>query len=172
MPKLSDRIIKSKIKRAIHRPVTKLEYWYSNRFKPWLELWLRRTVMLLMVAAMVYIIHLFITQNPNLQDRIYQARAEEIVMGEGPEPPPPILTKIAKCESGNTQYDKDGKVLKGRVDSMDTGKYQISKRYWSDEAQRQGYNIDTEEGNEAMAKWILNNRGTVDWSASQRCWNR
>lgn len=85
----------------------------------------------------------------------------------------PILQKIGKCESGNTHYDKNGQVLmrSNTNKSVDVGKYQINS-VWFAKATELGLDITKEADNEKMAKWIYENKGTGDWSASQGCWKK
>ena len=85
---------------------------------------------------------------------------------------PPILKKIFECESGGKHYDKNGKVIKGKVDSDDTGVAQINLRYHGKEAKRLGYDLMTEKGNIGYAKYLLENFGTKFWSASAKCWSK
>lgn len=83
---------------------------------------------------------------------------------------PPILKKIFDCESGGKHYDKNGKVIRGKVDRDDTGIAQINLRYHGVEAKRLGYDLMTEKGNIGYAKYLLENFGTKFWSASAKCW--
>ena len=85
-------------------------------------------------------------------------------------PVPAILEKIAYCESHNRQFDKNGSVLHGEIDPHDIGKYQINLRYWGVEAKKLGYDLTTEEGNEAMAVELYNRFSTDPWSRSESCW--
>ena len=85
---------------------------------------------------------------------------------------PPILQRIAHCESGNKQFDSKGRVVRGTITSADTGKFQINKVIWGTQAKKLGYDLEILEGNEAMAVWIFENRGSVPWRASSFCWNR
>lgn len=78
---------------------------------------------------------------------------------------PPVLKRIAKCESGNNQKAK-------HINPDDVGYYGINRPTWGAKAHELGYNIDTREGNEKMAKYIYAQRGTVDWKYSQKCWNK
>lgn len=88
------------------------------------------------------------------------------------------LVKICACESGNgtpgsaRQFYEDGSVVRGKVDPLDTGKCQISKRYWLDMSDKLGYDIETDEGNTLMANWIYDNYGTEPWKWSKSCWNK
>lgn len=90
----------------------------------------------------------------------------------------PELEKICACESGNgtpgtaRQFYEDGSVVRGKVDPLDTGKCQISKRYWLDMSDKLGYDIETDEGNTLMANWIYDNYGTEPWKWSKSCWNK
>jgi hypothetical protein len=83
--------------------------------------------------------------------------------------PPEILQKIAECESGGRHFDKNGEVIKG-VNIEDVGKYQINTKYWAKEAQKLGYDLHTEEGNEAMAHELYRRYGTKPWRWSKKCW--
>lgn len=100
---------------------------------------------------------------------------------------PPVLLRIAQCESTGSHYCTAdlvaaklcpkgmlGQVLvRGNKNrSVDVGKYQLNVDTWGSIATSQGFNIYTEDGNEGMAKWIYENRGTADWEASRKCWYR
>lgn len=100
---------------------------------------------------------------------------------------PPVLVRIAHCESTGSHYCTAdlvaaklcpkgmlGQVLvRGNNNrSVDVGKYQLNVDTWGAIATANGYNIYTEEGNENMARWIYENRGTTDWEASRKCWRR
>lgn len=85
---------------------------------------------------------------------------------------PKILQEIARCESGNRQFDENGNVIKGYVNSKDIGKYQINEYYWGAEAKELGYDIYTEEGNTLMALYIYNTKGTQPWLWSKKCWSQ
>lgn len=84
-----------------------------------------------------------------------------------------VLQRIAKCESP-TGHWKDGQVALGANTnhSVDIGKYQINNYAWGKKATELGLNLMVEKDNEEMANWIYVNRGTGDWSASFKCWNR
>ena len=99
-----------------------------------------------------------------------------VVADSGPvvaEPPlPPILQKIAACESRNTHYDRDGRVLRGKQNPQDVGKYQINTAVWGTVAAQQGYDLYDERGNEQMARYLLTHYGSVPWRHSAACWVR
>ena len=84
---------------------------------------------------------------------------------------PPILHRIAVCESGNKQFNSDGSVVRGKKDKNDVGRFQISLTHYGYEAMRQNLNLLKEEENEKMALWIYANKGTDEWSPSKACWN-
>lgn len=85
----------------------------------------------------------------------------------------PVLDRIAKCESGGSQTAKDGQVVihVNTNGTWDIGKYQINSIHGAD-ATKRGFNLYTEEGNTAYAKYMYANLGTGDWSSSQGCWKR
>lgn len=86
---------------------------------------------------------------------------------------PPVLERIAKCESGGKHFDKNGQVLmrSNTNKSVDVGKFQINS-IWFAKATEMGLDITKEADNEKMAEWIYENKGTSDWSASFKCWSR
>lgn len=86
----------------------------------------------------------------------------------------PILERIAKCESPNGHYDKNGQVSlnANNNQSVDIGKYQINNRAWGKKATELGLNLFIEKDNEAMATYIYHTRGTEDWYSSKACWQK
>jgi hypothetical protein len=85
---------------------------------------------------------------------------------------PPILRKIALCESQNTHYDRQGNVLRGTVNPYDVGKYQINTAVWGTVATQLGYDLYDEQGNEQMALYLLHHYGSMPWQQSAKCWVR
>lgn len=93
----------------------------------------------------------------------------------------PVLDRIADCESGSGkpgsghQFTTSGDVVtnSNQNGTVDVGKYQINlNAAHVREMAKLGFNPLTEEGNEAYAHFLYANRGTTDWSSSQRCWSR
>lgn len=85
---------------------------------------------------------------------------------------PPIFKTIARCESGGTQYHKNGSVVRGAVNHNDIGKYQINLTIWGKTARSLGHNVFTEEGNEAMALELYRRHGLQPWYLSRPCWGK
>ena len=84
----------------------------------------------------------------------------------------PILVEIARCESTFAQFDKDGNVIRGKVNSQDVGVMQINEKYHSDTAKVLGLDLHTIEGNVKYAKHLYEEQGTAPWSASKPCWGK
>ena len=82
----------------------------------------------------------------------------------------PILYDIARCESTFAQFDKDGKVVRGRVNNADVGVMQINEKFHADSATKLGYDLYTMEGNVAYAKHLYREQGAAPWKASSKCW--
>ncbi len=80
---------------------------------------------------------------------------------------PPVMISIARCESGQRQYNSSGSVLVSRT--HDHGVYQINVS-WKKKAAALGYDIDTEAGNIGFALWLYHNEGTDPWNSSKHCW--
>jgi len=84
----------------------------------------------------------------------------------------PVLIQIARCESAFRQTLSDGSILKGRVDSADTGVMQINKRYHAKNAAAMGLNLDDLYSNMAYARHLYEREGTRPWNASAPCWGK
>ena len=107
-----------------------------------------------------------------------QVTLTEIKIAEAEEAPvvtqveiPAILKEIARCESGNRQFGKDGKVLRGRVNPKDVGLYQINEYWHLADSKKMGIDIYTSEGNEEYALYLYRTQGTRPWNASKPCWS-
>jgi hypothetical protein len=85
---------------------------------------------------------------------------------------PPVLQRIAQCESSGQQFARDGQVLRGKRNPQDTGLFQINAVVWAKQAEALGYDIRTRDGNESMARYIFDNYGSVPWQSSAKCWSR
>ncbi len=86
----------------------------------------------------------------------------------------PILKRICMAESGCQQFAATGlPVFHANTDgSVDIGKYQINNRAWGAQAKKLGYDLMTEEGQDKMATYILENKGTGPWGSSIKGWNK
>lgn len=80
---------------------------------------------------------------------------------------PPVLERIAQCESEGRQFKDDGSVLVSRT--RDIGLFQIN-RIHKKEALEMGYDLDTIDGNTLFALYLYKNQGTSPWNSSKRCW--
>ena len=84
----------------------------------------------------------------------------------------PILVAIAQCESNFSQFNPDGTVVRGRVDSHDVGVMQINETYWLEKSKSLGYDIYTIQGNVDYAKYLYAKQGTDPWNSSSKCWSQ
>lgn len=82
-----------------------------------------------------------------------------------------LLLKIAKCESGNNQFDEQGNVIRGKQNRNDIGRFQINLTYHLEEAKALGFDLFTDEGNSAFAFWLYDHEGTQPWNWSKSCWD-
>ncbi len=80
-------------------------------------------------------------------------------------PDEPIMLAIAQCESGIRQYNGSGEVI--RSHTADSGLFQIND-VWLTKAQELGYDINTVEGNIAMAQHIKEVQGLRAWSCYKK----
>ncbi len=84
----------------------------------------------------------------------------------------PVMIQVARCESTFQHTLADGSILRGKVDSADTGVMQINKRYHLSAATAMGLNLEDIYGNMAYARHLYEKQGTQPWSASSPCWSR
>lgn len=84
----------------------------------------------------------------------------------------PLMVEISRCESQFRQYEKDGSVLRGRVNNMDVGIFQINEYYHLERSKKLGIDIYSLEGNMAYAKRLYNEQGPTPWSSSAPCWSK
>ena len=82
----------------------------------------------------------------------------------------PLLVEIARCESTFNHFDKEGRVLRGKVDNADVGVMQINERYHLETSKKLGFDIHTLEGNLAYARYLFEKSGSKPWNASAPCW--
>jgi hypothetical protein len=84
----------------------------------------------------------------------------------------PVMIQIARCESTFQHTLADGSILKGKVDSADTGVMQINKRYHEKAAAELGLNLEDIYHNMAYARHLYETQGTQPWNASAPCWGQ
>jgi len=84
----------------------------------------------------------------------------------------PIVAEIARCESTYRQFNADGSVLRGKVNSADVGVMQINEKYHLKRSIELGIDIYTLEGNLAYGKYLFTKQGSQPWNASKPCWGR
>ena len=84
----------------------------------------------------------------------------------------PIMIDIARCESKFRQFDADGNVLRGKVNTGDIGLMQINEGYHAEAAAKLGVDINTIEGNAAYARHLYDREGTQPWISSSKCWGK
>lgn len=82
----------------------------------------------------------------------------------------PIMAEVAYCESNHRQFDENGNVLRGRVNSQDVGVMQINEKYHLGTSQKLGINIYTLEGNLEYGKYLYDTQGVAPWVYSKPCW--
>jgi hypothetical protein len=112
--------------------------------------------------------------------------AEKIVTVEVPSKDiPPVMMRIAKCESGATHY-RNGQVItnvnakiaydeKGEPvivnKSTDIGFFQINSIH-SKQASSMGLDLTNESDNIEFAMYLYSTLGTEPWYSSKACWNK
>ena len=81
-----------------------------------------------------------------------------------------ILVDIARCESNFHQFDTEGNIIRGVVNSGDIGVMQINEKYHLETAKKLGMDLYTVPGNVAYAKYLYEHQGTAPWNSSAKCW--
>ena len=84
----------------------------------------------------------------------------------------PVMIEIARCESNYRQYNDDGTTLRGVVNPLDKGAYQLNEKYHLESSRNMGLDINTLQGNLVYAWYLHYMQGESPWSASKSCWNK
>jgi hypothetical protein len=84
---------------------------------------------------------------------------------------PPVMIEIARCESGQRQFDDTGHVVKNynKNGTIDYGYFQINSSHIK-EAKALGFDIKTPEGNIGYAYYLYHASSTAPWNSSKFCW--
>lgn len=83
----------------------------------------------------------------------------------------PVLIKIADCESGFQQYNRDGSLNYNDQGSSAVGVMQIVSSIHKSDAKKLGFDITTTDGNLDYALYLYRTQSTTPWDASSSCWN-
>jgi hypothetical protein len=83
----------------------------------------------------------------------------------------PVMVEVIRCESSMRHLLPSGEVLRGRIDSRDTGAAQINLYYHQAAAERMGLDVEDIHDNLAYAKHLYETEGLQPWSASSKCWS-
>ncbi len=84
----------------------------------------------------------------------------------------PVMIQVARCESTFRHTLEDGSVLRGKVDSRDTGVMQINTFYHGTAATKLGLDLENLHDNLTYARSLYEKQGTQPWKASSPCWSR
>lgn len=93
----------------------------------------------------------------------------QVSQGQAQLPLPKVMVDIARCESGDKQFNADGSIVKNPTSSAQ-GRFQIMASLHRETAESMGMDIDTWEGNTQYAMYLYGRNGTRDWNASIHCW--
>ena len=131
--------------------------------------WVKRSILLATIVGVGYIVYVIGQSNATPTTIIKNVPVTVEITAKAP-----VLDRIAQCESGDTQYAKNGQVLlKANTNgSVDIGVMQINNVIWGAMATKLGYNLFIEADNRAMAEYIYQNYGTSPWVLSMKCWNK
>ena len=156
-----------KLLREIYPHATR---WQVFKFK--VKKFFRKVFITSGIVAIIYVAFIIGAHKPPLT-LITTVQAEEKFEDY------PLLVKICKAESQNTQFKKDGRVMRGTVNPSDIGYCQINEPIWNDTARKLGYDIYTEDGNKDMSVYIFLNQGSEPWNSSKcsaikktNCWSK
>lgn len=123
---------------------------------------------ILVCAAWIYTAGIFTAKAGIAPETVYAKEVVEVPIKEVP----PVMKRIAKCESSTGHY-KNGKVVisVNKNGTSDIGKYQINTIHLPMVASLK-LNVLDEKDNEAIAMYIYENVGTEPWYSSKQCWNK
>jgi hypothetical protein len=84
----------------------------------------------------------------------------------------PLMARIAKCESRNRHYDKNGEVLRGEKTPLDRGVMQVNLYYHAKTAEKMGLDLHSIDDNVAYARYLYEKQGAKPWMSSSVCWSK
>jgi hypothetical protein len=84
----------------------------------------------------------------------------------------PLMVEVSKCESHYRQFNADGSVFRGKINTNDVGALQINETYHLKRATELGYDIHSLEGNMAYARLLYKEQGPQPWASSFPCWGK
>lgn len=127
---------------------------------------IKRMIRMLFILGLLYLIFISGTYFKPVIKHVFVER--EVIV----ETIPPVMERIAMCESGGTHY-KDGQVIfnANKNGSVDIGKYQINS-VWRKKATEMKLDLTKESDNEKFAMYLYHNFGTEHWYSSVKCWNK
>jgi hypothetical protein len=83
---------------------------------------------------------------------------------------PPVMMRIAKCESGATHYRNGQVIFNGNNNkTVDIGFFQINSIH-SKQASAMGLDLTKESDNIEFGMYLYQNFGTEPWYSSKACW--
>lgn len=77
---------------------------------------------------------------------------------------------IAQCEGEFKQFNKDGTILRGRINPHDIGIMQINSDHHEDTYLSMKIDVFTPRGNIEYGKVLFDQSGMAPWEASRPCW--
>lgn len=133
---------------------------------------IRKVFMIAMATAGVTIIVLLSTEY-QVSQRLKITKEAPVVSAEDVNEIPPVMKRVAQCESGNKQYADNGQVITNgnKNGSVDIGRFQINLSIWGETATELGFDLTKDEDNTNFALYLYENYGTEPWVWSKKCWN-
>ncbi len=83
----------------------------------------------------------------------------------------PIMVRVAMCESGMIHHE-NGELLRGRVDGLDYGVFQVRLHVHQSEMQRMRLNPNVFSQYLSYVRYLYETQGLRPWRSSQKCWDR
>jgi hypothetical protein len=153
-----------------------IRHWAGPRRLPLRRAWRQGRVVVLAMSGLLFLIA-GVVLGKAVQPRQEHSSAPQVVQQTQvirvkDETLPPVMQRIARCESQGQHFTRDGKVVRGKRNPQDTGLFQINATVWGKKAQELGHNIHTQEGNTQMARYLFEHYGSVPWKSSASCWSR
>jgi len=81
------------------------------------------------------------------------------------------LLAVASCEGKWRQWEEDGTPLKGDINPLDTGVFQVNLKYHGERAKELGIDLGSLQGNTDYALLLYKEQGLTPWNWSKHCWD-
>ena len=123
----------------------------------------------------------FVSPSYGKTDKVSEQPTVRITTSEGRQmaekirtwfPDAPHMVYVANCESTGLIHHENGRLIRGRVDGLDEGVFQVRMPVHRAEMRRMGLNPNNLDHYFGYVRHLYDTFGLRPWKSSQRCWSK